>query len=1401
MFSPLAYPAGIMFFDLSTHMPPPSHLALWPFDLHREPLAIIAIADGVELSRHALNPASKSGPSPLEQNLRLLYQQLEGLRDDYPKALVHRVVIFDHDRSDATTMPEGIVAVPPKSECTRTTIKTVMCDLSSALLAEMTSLAKSFEALTHIESPGQPVSSTASMSSLSLSSQSGSGKLAWTDEAGQQHSKRASHAPALARSNSTGGETSSHLSRMSMPLVPFRPASTGPSTSAANRPSTPVKSGLSNPPVTFDDMVSPPRQQVDGRASSDSVRPPTQGEAPLPAWDPPASRVPVQGFGPGSASERLRSKGRGRAAVVIGAMYLQAGRWTDALRELNEAATIARSTNDHLWHGKTLELTLVTVLLMGWAGVEFVVPTSLQPPPTTEKGSNRPSSSSSSTPHIQEVHAAQPRYLQQLQPLIPDLLDRILVMYSRISAENLPTLPLSETTIRFCKLLSAINLAKGKLIKESLDMVVEGKYPATPPISPRLSVTPTREHIVRLALRAFPTYKPEVVTSVDRAMILSGIASVLGPLGARRKQAMVTRELVSVLIAGLVEARTRGAAEVGIHPAAGLIAVGGASAQRTSGLDLEPGDVERGIDGFLASLCATYGVVGYDVAASLHGPLHAAADSVQARVRAHSAARFFGFPEVKLDVLRACINICEALPDLAGLLRFTTDLLRTAGSGVAPGNSRREQAWPTVPREEQVRLVNTVTKTSALAARMGTGPLYGEYWDEFLVRGVFLEPMAKSSRMPISQPAKILCPNNGGSGAVAPGPRNPFIYNPFGHTSVDMDSIHRTLVAGEPAAFRVTVQNPYEVELDIESIRLDAQGVDVDAITDSVVVGPYRTQVLQLWLTPRAAGDLVIVGAMAQVRGCRERSWPTYVGAWTPKLQDKPKQTGVAALSRSMGASPAPTTESLQLTVIPPQPVLVVASTSLPQSAIMVLEGERQSFSITLRNTSASTPVDLLLFSFEDSTQEPLKAALKNRDATTAELYEYELTLTERQALRLKGDGQPAWIAPGAEATVEVELLGRAGLTNAAVRINYGHLGVPRDQVTENFYSRQVSLPLAVTVNASVELARLDVVLPAGPVPQAIWEGVGAGSHHPDADADGDGHCLSVFDLRNGFPALMNVRMCWTPEDSSASNASGTSTSKSHPLEATTTILPGHTKRMLLPVPRVRITNPHASVPSLVPASHQRQFVVSRSVSAEAERASREAFWFREGMLSRISCEWFCGDAGAAQRHGNVDLRAIRLLPRMTDALRVDHVGIRLCIEDAHTHHELGHVKVDEFVRLRIIVSNRTARPLRPLVRVLPVLRHWPAGVALDHVRKFAWSGTLQRVIGEVPAGAEGEMVVGVAALCRGEFAIGVTVEEIVRAEADDVDGGELPPLVGATSGKSRGLWSLRQPFVVIAKD
>lgn len=1372
MFSPLAYPDGAMIYDLITHMPPPSHLALTPFDLYREPMVIVALADGREMEAATFSKrrsAYGSGSTMAEKNLRALYQELEDVRDNFPKALIHQVMIFDYcppSASNTPPMPEGIYPIPPIEHSKRTTIKTVMCGISSQLLAEMTTLAKSFEVMTTIESPTHNPSDSGWDSS---------------DKANGVSRRNSQRASPQANGRSTSASVVDRLqTRMSMPPVPSRPSIHHASSAPGRRPSTPVKSGLSNNPIPTDGTQSD--------AGSDSSTPDQAPYRPDSAQSSQAEfgkRVSVQGFGPGGANDRWRLRGKGRASVVIGSMYLQAGRWSDSLKELQEGAIAARSLNDHIWHGKALELILINLLLLGWSGLEFQVPTVCLP--IDDRGKSTKLNQHMEIPD-------QPKHLRNLQVILPDLLDRILNLYSRKRAESekLPSFPFSEATIRSCRIMVALHLSGGVLGKESLDMMVTGRLPAKAlTTGPRLSVMPTRQHIVNTLFDAFPAshaYASELLTTVDRVSILSGIAAILGFIGFHRKKAMVIRELVSVLITGLVEGRTRGAADAGVHPAAGLLSMIPGD-QRAGGvaLDLTESDIEQGIEAFLELLCRSYGIVGYSVSrgSEFGDPGERDSDqAVAARIERHDASRFFGFLSIKLNILRACINFSEALPDLHGVLKFSSDLLRTAGSGVAPG-ARRQDVSPVIHPDEQSRLVTNISRNSDLANRLGVSGTEAEYWDEFLVRGITMEPLP-SKRAPIPHAPSVL------PGAVterASQDVDPFIYNPF--LKKPDDVTEQYLVADELATFRITMQNPYDLEVEIEQIRLETTGVRFEAIPETTKIGPNRTMVMRLKGRPKENGQVNVTGAIVKVRGCRERRFPIFSKPWIPTRDAKIKGTGFMTLEGRQtpvkGTVPTLEPVKLSLNAIQAQPLLNVKSTTLPQSSIMILEGERKAFSITLQNQS-STPVDFMLFSFKDSTQAPLQTALSNRDATAAELHEYELILMKKQALRLPKGNQRRHIDAGGEATFELEILGKPGLTSATVQIDYTHLGVPREEVSEQFYTRQVSVDLTVTVNAGLEVSRVDALPLHGAIPPALWERFGVSSPAENGDC-----CLLTLDMRNVWPGHMMVQI---------ESDDGLSLEES--------ILPGNTTRAVIPIERVFLEDPHAAIPSLNPAK-ERQFVVS-SISPEMERTNREAFWYREKILQSLRATW--RTVSGPKRTGTLDLRNLRLTPRMVEVVKVLEMGIDISIDTGEKKPDSDDdalAYVDEDMQVKIRVTNRTSKPISPMVRLVPTLRNRSANIALDYTRKLAWNGTLQQPLPQLQGRGSAEVVIGMTALCRGEFEFTATVEEVeLWSDPEEKDGGQgegrqrsstEAALDAVLKLKDRRMWHSKRPFVLVVKD
>jgi hypothetical protein len=1038
------------------------------------------------------------------------------------------------------------------------------------------------------------------------------------------------------------------------------------------------------------------------------------------------------------------------------------------------------------------------MLMLAWTGLDFQIPQICYV--TADKTPQVQNPGEPKTPASNRLVS-----LQNLAVLLPELLDRILNLYARAAnntGEALPQFPYSESVVRFSKLLSAVHLAGGTLDDEVLQLIVTStpfkKRPNLVP--PRLNIRPTRSEIVTMLFRAYPTsVSSEYLSLVDRTIILSGIASILSLLGYYRKKAIVMRELVSVLIPGLVQARIKGAAEMGVHPAAGLAALNSINGS-TSGagaLDLGEGDIENGVDSFLGLLSKTYGVVSSQGGPGQNDSPDDSNEGAIARIVQHATTRAFGGQNLKMDVLRSCINLSEALPDFHGVLRFTADLLRTAGSGVAPG-PRSNDASPSMTREEQVRLATNISRTLGAARNLGVKDLAAEYWDEFLVRRVDLEPLS-ISRTPIPHKKSEL---PGATTVPTSREVNPFIYNPF-LREPDTAAVDRILVASEGAIFRVQLQNPYEFDVEIESIKLESEGAELVSAVQKTVIGPYRTQVLSVSGTPKAAGQLKITGCIVKVRGCRERRFPIFVEPWSPQSAVKVKTIGVAAIFKPKDRPTSTDSKSsltpvmtppkasfLSLNVIEEQPVVVVKSNTLSQSAVMVLEGERQRFSITLQNLSKDTPTDLLLFSFKDSTQAPLQTAMTNRDASPAELYEYELIFARKQALRwVPKDGEKPYIAPGGTATFEIEILGKPGLTSATVQVDYAYLGVPPTEVQDQFHTRQVSLPLTITVNASLELTRMDIMPLTGNIPRSLW------AHsktikESERDITPEDYCLLLLDIRNAWPSQLHVHLD-IPEEGAIEEE----------------VSPGNTSRIIFPVPRIFLDDPHAGIPALDP-SRQRQFVVSTGrVSADSERASREAFWYREEILKLLHGSWHTKTG--PYRRGEIELRGIRLSQRMIEAIKIDEVGIDLMINGA-TSKSRHEIFTDGFAELKARISNRMTEPIFPMLRIQPSIRNQSHNTSLDLARKLIWNGVLQQTLPQIPGKQSVEITIGLTALCRGEFEISASVEEARLKDQflEEEKEGVVRPrantrtMMDAVLGvKERRIWHSREPCLVVVRD
>lgn len=1081
--------------------------------------------------------------------------------------------------------------------------------------------------------------------------------------------------------------------------------------------------------------------------------------------------------------------------------------------------------------------------------------------PTSSSSKNSSHTPSNSLPSLASAAATgvsnQKASLEKLTDLLPDLINNILNLYARawtFTEDKLPQFAFSETTIRFTKLLALISLAGGVLddgILCSIVLNVGDNRCRSLPLRP--GSFPTKAELVALLFRAFPGPSTSSIVPIeDRTMILAAIASVLSDLGFHRKKALVLKELLSSLIPHLVQARKEGAAEMGLHPAASLATLNASERVANSLANAVTHDEqESGLHSLLELVCHVYGISTFDPKGKISDRRleHDLPDAVISRVTYQAGLRSFGNQRLKLDVLRSCISLCEALPDLGGVLRFSAEMLRTAGSGIAPG-PESSGGSPTLEIEDQVRLANNISRTVSVARQLGKQNLEAEYWDEFLVR-VIEHVEANAARIPTPHAKDELESVNSIDTLER---KNTFIYNPF-KRSVSLKLPRAVLVAQEEAIFRVTLQNLYDLDVEIERISLESSGLPFDCAHQATVLGPYGTHALLLTGVPRESGSLNITGCKVKVRGCRERSFPIFNKPWTPnpdikirrsEYNIKPADRVLPALNASCtnvlqgknaGNMQGPTISSLPLKVIKAQPSIILKSISLPQSAVMLLEGETMLFTINVQNTS-HVEIDMLFLSFHNSTTTPPRPSSIEKELSPAETYELEYSSIYKQPFRWRRrkDNPNIVIEPGEEASLEIEALGKPGLTFGCIQVDYGHLGDASEEIADHFYTRQLIIPLHITVNASVELIRNDLLHFTNdfawqnkrrlqqPIPSTVKS---PQSHrNPSSppttsrpqnrfqtllgriglNPQDESHCLLLIDLRNSWPSPITISIqvrSLPPKNNSPTDSWKRAYTVHEPIQ------PGHTSRILLLLPRIYIPNPYAPIPSLAPTAKKRQFILSTAPkpAPEAELAAREAFHYREALLNHVRATW---EEGSTGRTGAINLRALHLTTRMVSALKLDDLAIVLSVHPASLPsasddspaaiRQLSSSKylvpTSTFLTLRTTLTNRSPRPIHPLLRLQPALANQPHNIALDLSRKLLWNGVLQRALAVLPPGESRSVGMGVVVLCEGVFEVGALVEE-VRVLERAVEERE----VLGDGGGERRVWHAGEACVLVGTD
>ena len=1441
MFSPLNFPDGQVLYDFTISEPAENHLALSPFELFREPFVALGLADWAEYSSRLESNSDHSESSgalpPSDSSLNSFESLARELRARYPRILLHQVLLFDSPFAESRDFKFNSLAhVPPVDRGKSTTMKTIVCDITAALLAEMSTFAKSIQALPSITTPSQGHKPA---NGGPITQRFRDATLVRTNSLGASRPRSVS--PAV--------QDDLNIHRMSMPVFASS-NSAASSPTGGSRPTSPDSGPRKLPARTF--------EEISGHSSVPELHS-TSGEL-----SSSQDRVSTHGFGSGSLDEWNRNKGQCRIGIVVASLHIQAGRWRDAMKDLMDNALKAKAFSDHLWHAKALENILVCMILLAWSRLDFQIPSICYPIPdrTVRAAQSTPVSSSSDLTPVTGTPSSRPADLNALSQLIPDLANMIISIYTRplsVTGEFLPELAFSETTIRLSKILAALHLAGGTLTDDVLQSLVNGTLPKPYQQSLaacRLTINPTRSSIESFILRAYPDIgEGSDLSSVDRVMILAGMASVFSTLGLQRKKSLLVTEYMDALTYAINDGKRMDAAQAGFHPSAGMTTfspVGGSIDQLTgspNGVD----NLEFGLEDFLNILCRVHGIpeanwsetIGFE---ALHGDqtngtddpkvgdsgaVNGSSASISDKLVGNFVLRSFGSVNIKADVLRSCIQLCEALSDVGGILHYTAALLTTAGPGIAPSFDSGDSLI-TLSREEQLSLIGAITKTAADAKLIGINA-EAEFWDEFLVRGLYT--LESLSGIVLRQQKH----SDFNKAKKKRGPESTFkmVHDPFANKPTQAEA-RELIVAGEEREFVITLQNPYEFEVDVERVRILSGVIVIGSSTHGFILRPSRTQSISISGTIMNPGTVSIDACVIKVRGCRERRFSIFSEPWTPIPETKMKNIGLLK-SRSQKSRPKsdestssqtgavtlssfPPPSVISLTVIPAQPSIIVKEGPSSEVALMLLEGERKKVSITLCNESDTVGADFFQLIYKDTSSAAMLDAISNGNLPPSELHELEYQLTHFPAIQLC-NVQPLSMGPGETKSFEFEILGKPGLTNATVVFLYANISMSHVEDKNIFYSRELTVAFSITVNASILLHRFDVLPFSGTFHGSIRQTSTHTNSTFDPLTEHQGrlslikqmqlavqsqppqeYFLVVLDLRNGWPAPITTSVY---VDSAPDGEEDFSPQIVHEL-----IQPGHISRFVLLVPKIYLSQPHQPIKPLHP-ENERQFVVSTSASSiEAERTNRELFWYREALLSLLRANWSFDSSG---RSGSVDLRALRLTLRMIDTIRLDDLSIEFEVtasdpQQQHSARKINRgtfeVQLEEDLIFTTKLTNRSERTIYPLLRIQPSWAQGPHDPAVDLGKRMTLDGTLQKTLSPIGPGETSMTATAICMTCSGEVDIGAVVEEYrVSEDLGEAEGnsrrprmstGTIPDVIGDIAG--RRMWTASQTCRLIAR-
>lgn len=1023
---------------------------------------------------------------------------------------------------------------------------------------------------------------------------------------------------------------------------------------------------------------------------------------------------------PDSPSTESRARHQGRQKKILASFALLAGNYASAVGHFSDAITSLRKVEDSLWLGNALEGLAVAMLLLNYVGMPIQLPSSVIPAlqlkakPSMDTPSTVPRPLSESSSKSIRTSVASPRnsstFFRSIGPelaaslpaeLIKLLAFRAIFHYSNTLSDLEDTVPdvvYIDTLIRAIKFAICIYLG-GDLSPLVIDAVVRSTK-----LEPQVAGSPTtKREILKEIDKVFELQLVDM-SVYQQCKLYSCLATMYGDLGLMRKRAFILRTFLVGLLPSLHSAGESGRDSLALTEYASLRQI-------------------------FETLFHTYGVDSPTENSAL------AANRVATQ-----------WTTIKLLLIKLALLVGSANHDHQFVIHSCTLLLTRFAHCLSA--SDQQQTRDRIDAEKLRYLQRNPHSNLAVP-----------YWDPYLVRRAKLVTNKKRDELiPFSEIAEpnsslnLVAKDNAKSDGL--------IFNPYRRESMSLLK-DRLVVKDDLFQLKITLQNPFGFELAIHDIELVtdesstvltlfsltkvAANLTINNWTpglpksgpmsnsmpslnqhpqrpvelkrnpggftrlavnvpryDELTIAPMTIQSFLVTFRPETVGKTEIQGFNITVGNCTKQRF---------LIVDEEKFDHQLKIKQPANdtANDRTTTKTLTLNVIPPQPMLTLSEALIVNGMLMLLEGEKHIFTVSLTNDS-NFPINYLSFAFWDSTVDTSNRKLANASRTVllpTDVYNLEWTLLRDKPFTIQNKDAFSGkvIEPHSALKIDFEVTGKRNMRELKIMLDYANKGTDRARA----FVKLVSIPLQFTVLPSIEVVNFDVMAmnssslldfhirnQPDSETKALRATIGFLKNAKQEGNIAD-YCLLALDLRNG----------WKEPVAFTLNAGVD-------LALEGRIDPRKTMRVFVPFKRVswKDTDLHKPIPSL----RNKQFI-RNNLAEEEEKTQRELFWLREAIVDSVQGTWETGS-----RHGVFNLRQIRLEPRMSNVLLHDRVELQheiftgdQALERNGLHFEL---KADEFYTLKTTVVNNLDHSIYGTVRHLP----FSAGSASARVSgTFGW--------------------------------------------------------------------------------